>query len=384
MPTIIIHGIGNHDQAAFQAFFGDVRDQLLARLAERRMHAPPPESFFPLFWGSWGPQRWYQGLALQAQAASDDLSPEMLRLAGGVQAKSLDAPAAAPFDPGLAALEIVLSTPGPLHEVLDDLGIGEAALLHAVKQTNGQPERAALVVRRLLVRAQLAPGAGTSHGLARSEGRAALQALLDLILEQPRAQAKSLSSVVAFPFLATVTALARHLRGSIMQAATSFVGDVMLYLARGAEVRAQLHRTVLEARAQFPDEPLVLLAHSLGGIIAYEYATDGALADRPPIDLLVTVGSQVALFAEYELLHAAGAAHDHLVASRAAQLRSRWLNIYDPDDFLSFPIAGMFPAAADGDHSISAGKPFPASHTAYWGNPAVYAAIAEAFPARYR
>ncbi len=384
MPTIIIHGIGNHDRATFQAFFGEVRDQLLARLAERRMHAPPPESFFPHFWGSWGPQRWYQGLALRAQAPGDDLSPELLRLAGGVQAKSLDAAPAAPFDPGLAALEIVLSTPGPLHEVLDDLGISEAALLHAVKQTNGQPERAALVVRRLLVRARLAPGAGAPQGLARSEGRAALQALLDLILEQPRVQAKSLSSVVAFPFLATVTALARHLRGSIMQAATSFVGDVMLYLARGAEVRTQLHHTVLEARAQFPDEPLVLIAHSLGGIIAYEYATDSALADRPPIDLLVTVGSQVALFAEYELLHVAGADHDQVVASRAAQLRNRWLNIYDPDDFLSFPIAGMFPAAADGDHNISAGKPFPASHTAYWSNSAVYAAIAEAFPGRYR
>ncbi|MBK9945157.1 MAG: hypothetical protein U0Z44_08015 [Kouleothrix sp.] len=381
MATIVVHGIGNHDPSTFRTFFLHVRDQLRASIAERQRYEIAEASFFPVYWGHWGPQAWYQGLSITARAANDDLAaPEGLRLAPHVQAKSLGAP----FDPGLAALQIVLSTPGPLHEVMDDLGISEAALVHAVQQTAPQPGRAGRVVQRLLVRSFLQRDLTAQRVDTHSEGPAALQSLLGLILEQPQVQAKSFSSAVSYPFLATVTALARHLRGSIMQLATGFVGDVMLYLARGAEVRDMLHKTVMQAHAQFPGEPLVLIGHSLGGVIAYDYATDPAIADRPPIDLLVTVGAQVALFAEYGLLQAGGVALEYNLAARPGGrptgLHGGWLNLYDPDDLLSFPIAGIFPAAADGDRACAAGKPFPASHTAYWQNPQIYTLIAQAYP----
>jgi hypothetical protein len=101
--------------------------------------------------------------------------------------------------------------------------------------------------------------------------------------------------------------------------------------------------------------------------------------------LLVTVGSQVALFAEYGLFQAADSALAHGTSGRrpyrTPRSPSRWLNFYDPDDFLSFPIAGVFPHAAEGDRPCAAGKPFPASHSAYWDNPQVYSAIAQAYPA---
>src|SRR6266511_1785992 len=311
MPTIVIHGIGNHDPATFRTFFYHVRDQLRASVEQRRSYRLPEATFFPVYWGSWGPDAWYQGLSLLTQATSSLGAPfESMRLAAGLQAKSLGEPIV--FDAGL-------------------------------------------------------------------------EALLALILDQPQVQAKGLSSAAAYPFLVTVTALARHLRGSIMQVATSFIGDVMLYLARGVEVRDLVHKTIVRACAQRPNEPLVLIAHSLGGVIAYEYATDPNFADRPPIDLLVTVGSQVALFAEYGLFQAAGAALAHGTSGRqrypTSGLPGRWLNFYDPDDFLSFPIAGVFPHAAEGDRPCAAGKPFPASHSAYWDNPQLYSAIAQAYPA---
>lgn len=380
MPIIVIHGIGNHDPATFRAFFFNVRDRLRASLGDRRAYSPPEGSFFPVYWGNWGPEAWYQGLALLTRADEQAAPLEELRLIGGVQAKSLAGPAT--FDPGLAALQIVLSTPGPLHEVMDDLGIAESDLIHAVRQTQGTPNRAATVVKRLLVRAYLRGDKASAKIEAHADGPAALQALLGMILEQPLVQAKGFPSAVSYPFLVTVTALARHLRGSIMQAATSFVGDVMLYLARGAEVRDLLHKTVVQASAQRPGEPLVVIAHSLGGVIAYEYAHDPTLAGRPPIDLLVTVGSQVALFAEYGLLKSGGSSLERGTLGYAPPDRPyrRWLNIYDPDDFLSFPISGVFPNAAAGDRPCAAGKPFPASHAAYWDNPQVFAAIAQAFP----
>jgi hypothetical protein len=51
---------------------------------------------------------------------------------------------------------------------------------------------------------------------------------------------------------------------------------------------------------------------------------------------------------------------------------------------LSFPIGRMFPGAAEGDQISTAGKPFPASHSAYWENNHLYEAIAAAYPAQAR
>src|SRR5690349_5953228 len=112
MPTIVIHGIGNHDPAAFRTFFYHVRDQLRESLEQRRSYSLPDETFFPIYWGHWGPESWYQGLSLLTHAVpSAGTAFEGMRLATGVQAKSLDAPIV--FDAGLEALQIVLSTPGP-------------------------------------------------------------------------------------------------------------------------------------------------------------------------------------------------------------------------------------------------------------------------------
>jgi hypothetical protein len=42
----------------------------------------------------------------------------------------------------------------------------------------------------------------------------------------------------------------------------------------------------------------------------------------------------------------------------------------------------VFPGAAEGDQICTAGKPFPASHSAYWDNNQLYEAIAAAYPAQ--
>jgi hypothetical protein len=386
MPTLFVHGIGKHDQEEFRALFRSVRDRVRAGIAARQAVVPPEEAFFPIYWGDRGPRTWYRGMALRTGS-----QPEAPAHRGGTwlparaQAKLAAEGGRTPgFDPGLDALTTVLSAPGPLHELLDELGIGTAELVHAVAQTAGQPCRADAVIARLLVRERLrAPGRRRGFA-AQPESQAALRALLGLILEPPQAMPKGIPTALSYPFWATVTALARHLRSSIMEAATRFVGDVMLYLARGAEVRQLVHTAIWQASAARPQEPLVLIAHSLGGVIAYDYLADPAFHDRPAVDLLVTVGSQVALFAEYGLLQASQVARQRggipqRTMSRAAGLRGAWLNIYDPDDFLSFPIGGIFPPEAGSDRSCPAGKPFPASHSAYWHNDEVYAAIAEAY-----
>jgi hypothetical protein len=386
MPTLLIHGIGQHNVAEFRTLFLNVRDRLRDSVVKSRGYTVPENSFFPVYWGDWGPVAWYEGMELQIGTQITSTSPSnSIDLATAIQAKSLWAPALSSLDVGLDALQIVLSTPSPLEEVLDELGISAAELIHAAAQTVGQPHRSTATVNLLLVRALLQRSKRSRNITAHPEGRQALQALLALFLDQPQAMQKGLPLALTYPFWATMTMLVSHLRSNIMQVATSYVGDVMMYLARAAALRQYVHNTVIQACRLRPAEPLVIIAHSLGGVIAYDYAADPAFSDRPPIDLLVTMGSQVALFAEYGLFQGATSPVEsgpltHRPIYKEPHLCSRWLNFYDPADFLSFPIGRVFPGAAEGDQVCTAGKPFPASHSAYWDNNQLYEAIAAAYP----
>ena len=87
---------------------------------------------------------------------------------------------------------------------------------------------------------------------------------------------------------------------------------------------------------------------------------------------LVTVGSQAPYLYEIGAL-SSRLPHEGLVAGFPP-----WLNVYDPDDLLSFMAAPMFPAPARvTDVQVKSGQPFPISHGAYWTQPAVWQAYKE-------
>ena len=75
MPTLVIHGIGQHNLAEFQIFFTDVRDRLRESVAKSRGYSMIEQAFFPVFWGDWGPAAWYQGLELPAAAPISSAAP---------------------------------------------------------------------------------------------------------------------------------------------------------------------------------------------------------------------------------------------------------------------------------------------------------------------
>lgn len=113
--------------------------------------------------------------------------------------------------------------------------------------------------------------------------------------------------------------------------AVAFCREVHTYLARpDSPRRAAARRTVADAiAARRPD---VLVAHSLGSVVAYE--TLWAHQDHD-IDLLVTLGSPLAM---------PGVVLPRLVppASRPPRVR-RWLNIADVGDIVAIPRAGLRP-----------------------------------------
>lgn len=154
-------------------------------------------------------------------------------------------------------------------------------------------------------------------------------------------------------------------RESITRAAHPAAGDILRYLARGEPHRAHLADLV---RAQ--PSPVVLLCHSLGGIIAVDALVEH---DLPAVSLLVTAGSQA------PFLYETGALPSLHYPQPLPHSFPVWLNIHDPRDLLAFAAQPLFPAHAT-DVPLPSGQPFPHSHSAYWTNPALYEAVAQHLP----
>jgi hypothetical protein len=166
-----------------------------------------------------------------------------------------------------------------------------------------------------------------------------------------------------------LTSLALGKRGSLSESIAATTGDVILYQARGQGIRDFIRHRIQEIKHQEPTNPVILLAHSLGGIVAVDLLLE---SNPPEIDLLITVGSQAPLLYEWNAL----VNMEYKPGAKLPDNFPRWLNIYDEKDFLSYIGAGIFPDKIE-DKKVSNGQPFPASHGAYWDNQMVWEIIFE-------
>jgi hypothetical protein len=166
--------------------------------------------------------------------------------------------------------------------------------------------------------------------------------------------------------LAGSTFYVQRKRRSTADATYPGPGDVLFYMVRGEAIRHFIRDRILEATP-----PVVLLAHSLGGIASVDLLAQEAL---PQVKLLVTVGSQASFL--YEI--------DSLPSCRFGEplpdnFPEKWLNIYDLRDFLSFVGEKIFPGRVE-DVKVDNRQPFPRSHSAYWTNPQTWKAILDRIP----
>lgn len=177
-----------------------------------------------------------------------------------------------------------------------------------------------------------------------------------------------------------------QLAGNLRPAASIFIGrffgDVFTYL----ESRTAIQNRVLEAIRQAQaarrdgDREIYLVGHSFGGIILYDILTTCRMDPELRCDLYITVGSQVALFAEIDRLadhadlQAAFDAGPGATAPRPAAA-ARWINIFDPTDFVGFGTMGVFHGAADYRFETDA-LPL-VSHSAYFDTPRFFARLRE-------
>ncbi len=155
-------------------------------------------------------------------------------------------------------------------------------------------------------------------------------------------------------------------RGALSDGAYPFAGDIMVYQAKGKKIR-----DYIRSQIELVETPVVLLAHSLGGIACVDLLIEEDLRDR--VKLLITVGSQAPFLYEIDALPTLN------FGEPLPEHFPQWLNIYDLRDFLSYIGEGVFPGKLR-DVVVNNKQPFPESHSAYWANQETWDAIDKVLP----
>ncbi|WP_169800174.1 hypothetical protein [Streptomyces aurantiacus] len=180
-----------------------------------------------------------------------------------------------------------------------------------------------------------------------------------------------------------VSAAQRPLRSRLFPAlsdtVTACLGDILVYLKERGSVAepgpiVRIVGATLDAAAEHrgDGDPLVVVAHSMGGNIVYDLLTHF----RPDlaVDILVTVGSQVGYFEELKLFHASDDRIPNADEPKVALPTTigRWVNVVDLNDPLAFRAAPVF--AGVEDYRIPTGALW--AHSGYLNEPGFYERVA--------
>jgi hypothetical protein len=390
--VVFVHGTGVREPAL---------SALVSRVGTGLRHAAPHLRLVTCDWGT------PHGATLAADGASIPATGGRHRGAGFAAARDDDAGAAEwelLYTDPLAELRLAASgapPPGPVppHQVPAGAAIRErlAELLaapaeldaslrlatashgeHALRALIDAPELAgaaqaadadtlADLTARALVAHLLADASDAGDPLSptASDRDAAVTLLAARLRDRPPGSDRGPGRLLLRALTPLASRAAVRRRSAITRATHPAAGDILRYLVVGDAHRAHLADLV---RAQ--PAPVVLVCHSLGGIIAVDTLV---MTPLPGVALLVTAGSQA------PFLYETGALPSLRYPQPLPPTFPAWLNIYDPRDLLAFAAQPLFPGHAT-DVPLSSGQPFPHSHSAYWNNPALYEAVARHLP----
>jgi hypothetical protein len=396
MPVIFIHGV-----AVRQTAFDQLSAKVLQNLRQRKAEADMP--YATLFWGASGVSLRWDGRSIPGFVADDHLSQregtqaheplselKILLLADPLAELAAFADAGEVSDDATSVESERQSTNmrsqellGKQHRLVEALQLaltpskfGEVFLTSAVDRIVSAAARTSesfsieellpMVTRAItasLCRNESGPGGRTASATEWDETEAVVDHAVGNVLGGKR----TIGSVVRESVLSVATAaLRRGLRTRAMPEMGHFIGDTMVYLNDRARFLDAFYSTAVTAM-QESTTPLWIVGHSLGGVMAFDLCCrEPAL----PVARLATVGSQVGLFAEADLLEQRNAAAVKNERRVVPENVGQWINVYDENDMLSYRTAGIFDRGED--EEIPSGVLFPASHLAYWDNATVY------------
>lgn len=191
-------------------------------------------------------------------------------------------------------------------------------------------------------------------------------AVMDRIVKTLGAIGSFAFRTASYPGFMAGTTYMRWRRGKVTDVASPIANDILVYQCRGQAIRDLIRENICELQP-----PVVLLAHSLGGVACVDLLIAEDL--QAHVKLLITVGSQAPYFYEINALQS-------LQYERNATLPNHfppWVNLFSRQDFLSYVGGKIFPGKIV-DREVTTWQPFPQSHSAYWARPQTYKLIREA------
>lgn len=404
MPVVFVHGVSTRDGHQYRRDVA-IRRELLRRylvgpLAGRFGWSTAMEIVFP-YWGGLAAE--FSGRHRHESKDSSERGEEpgppahpSLRLVGDLAESAIRSIKKLDFEEVLdRALTTVFSKedaelPGrSLREPADSDAIGDAMLVVAahdlaedpqVRAAMEEPDRAGAMIeniRKLLEDRYLAglhrlsgPGGACSPAPTGTAGhwsdkaRERVKGLFECLREARGHIAES----------PLVTACRDNLHGPVVR----MLGDIYAYISsRGTpEQPGPIVRLVVDALRstprRSPDEPLIVITHSMGGNILYDIL--GRYETDLHIDAWISVGGQVGLYEALNSFHfdrrdlRVPFLHDSAEPDVGI-----WLNVCDPADPLTFRAEGVFKCVRDIE--FCSGEGILSAHNAYFRRPAFYRLI---------
>jgi hypothetical protein len=209
--------------------------------------------------------------------------------------------------------------------------------------------------------------------LRKAMGHVGSYGLLDPLKDAAAAVADGARNLVS-------TGLSKLFRDDLNPLVAQFLGDVFVYLKPGAprdQIRAKVVGAISTAfAAKAAGEPLVLMAHSLGGVILYDLLSSPTAAGLPPgfrANAFITVGSQPGLFQEMGLFDYKPAGHTPPNPMSGPANVDHWINVFDAIDLFGFRAEPVFGMATDYEFNSMTG--LLSSHSTYFRRPQFHARL---------
>ncbi|QMU72442.1 hypothetical protein [Streptacidiphilus sp. P02-A3a] len=144
---------------------------------------------------------------------------------------------------------------------------------------------------------------------------------------------------------------------------TPMIGDILRYQVRGEGVRAAVAEAIDSV-----DGPVVVLAHSLGGVACVDLLASQNRSGK--VTALVTVGSQAPFFYELDALWSLP------FGTPLPPTFPAWWNVFDPRDPLAYVGEQVFGSDRVTDVEFDTRRPLLRAHSAYWGHQRFYTWLA--------